>query len=80
MKLTISKAIELEWDNRCISDVIPGLAGVDYSASEIEVAPDVAREIVADCLHYENPRAVDATVGERSAYRALRRQIEKALP
>ena len=77
MKLKISKAIANEWDSRGIGEVIPALDMVDRRASEIEVSPEVASEIAADCRFYIDPEAVDATVGERSAYRALLRQIER---
>lgn len=77
-KLRISSAMQNEWDVRCIGDVIPGLRGVDYSSGAIEVSDDVLAAIAADCTHYIDPKAVDATVGERAAYRALLNQILNA--
>jgi hypothetical protein len=75
MRLRISSAIASEWDTRCISDVIPALEGLDYHGGALEVSPETAAEIAADCAFYIDPKAVDATAGERAAYRALLRQI-----
>ena len=75
MRLRISPTIAAEWDARCIGDVIPALASVDYSDGSIEVPIEVAIEIAADCRFYIDPKAVDATGAERAAYRALLRQI-----
>jgi len=78
IKLKITPAISNEWQVRCISDVIPALDGVDWTAGQIEVSAEVAREIAADCEFYINPKAVDATAGERAAYRGLLRQVREA--
>ena len=75
MRLRISSTIAAEWDTRCIGDVIPALASVDYDQGSIEVDPETAAEIAADCRFYIDPKAVDAAAGERAAYRALLRQI-----
>lgn len=75
MRLRISPTIAAEWDTRCIGDVIPALADIDYSGGAIEVSPEVAAEIADDCRFYIDPKAVDATGAERAAYRALLRQI-----
>lgn len=75
VKLRLSAAIRNEWDVRCIGDVIPALASVDYSQPVIEVSEQTARAIADDCRFYMDPAAVDATLGERAAYRALLRQI-----
>lgn len=78
MKLKISSAIANEWMSRGIGEVIPALDGLDYDSGTIDVPPSVVREIAEDCRFYIDPKAVDATVGERSAYRALLKQIEGA--
>jgi hypothetical protein len=75
MKLKISPAIAAEWDTRCIGEVVPALADIDYHNGAIEVSSEAAAEIAADCAFYIDPKAVDATAGERAAYRALLRQI-----
>jgi hypothetical protein len=79
VRLKLSAAIRNEWAVRCIGDVVPALASIDYDQPEIEVGELAAREIAADCRFYIDPQAVDATAGERSAYRALLQQIEAAL-
>lgn len=79
VRLRISAAICAEWDSRCIGDVVPALAETDYHQQDIEVSEEVARQIAADCEFYIDPKAVDATAGERAAYRALLNQIRKAL-
>jgi hypothetical protein len=78
IKLKLSPAMQNEWQTRCIGDVVPALADWDGSLS-LTVTEQTAREIAADCEFYINPKAVDATVGERSAYRCLLRQVQKAL-
>ncbi|ABD72068.1 hypothetical protein Rfer_4382 (plasmid) [Rhodoferax ferrireducens T118] len=65
--------------SRCITDVVPALADLPWdTATAIEVEPPVAAEIRADCAFYIDPKAVDATAGERAAYRALLHQIDAA--
>lgn len=72
--IKLSPAMQHEWNSRCIGDVIPGLS--DYSGQPtVTVDNDTAREIAADCRHYISPRAIDASPGERAAYRALLRQV-----
>lgn len=79
MKLKLTPSLRNEWEVRCIEDVVPSLATIQWrSASVIEVDDSTAAEIKADCEFYIDPDAVDATVGERSTYRALLRQIENA--
>ena len=78
MKLKISPTIANEWSVRCIGDVIPALAEVDLAQPTIEVDAMVAAEIAADCKFYLDPWGPETTVGERSAYRALLKQIEGA--
>ena len=77
VQINLSPTIQNEWQTRCIGDVVPALA--DY-AGEASVLVDhaVLEEIKADCRFYINPKAVDATPGERSAYRALLKQCEVA--
>jgi hypothetical protein len=77
MRLSISDSIVNEWQTRAISDVIPRLADIDFTNGAIEVDDALAQEIAADCRWYIDPDAVEATVGERSAYRALLKQIER---
>lgn len=80
MRLTITPAIRNEWMTRCISDVVPALADLPWETDPaIEVKPAVAAEIRADCVFYIDPKAVDATAGERAAYRALLKQIDAAI-
>ena len=77
MKLSLSKVIVQEWQSRCIGDVIPTLR--DWRGSPTVVVDDkTAREIAEDCLWYADPKAVDATPGERAAYRGLLRQCQAA--
>lgn len=72
--IKLSPTMQHEWHSRCIGDVIPGLA--NYSGQPtVTVDDDTAREIADDCRHYINPRAIDASPGERAAYRALLRQV-----
>lgn len=75
MRLRISPAMVAEWDARCIGDVIPALRDIDYQQGSIEVDLETAAEIAEDCKFYIDPKAVDATAGERAAYRALLRQM-----
>ncbi|WP_096697632.1 hypothetical protein [Polaromonas sp. AER18D-145] len=63
---------------RGISDVIPALGAVDWTSGQVKVSAEVAREIAADCEFYIDPKAVDATAGERAAYRGLLRQVREA--
>ena len=80
MLLTITPTIRNEWQVRCIADVIPALADVPWSiARTVQVDDATARAIERDCAFYIDPQAVDATAGERAAYRALKRQIDAAL-
>lgn len=80
MRLAITPTIRNEWMSRCITDVVPALADLPWNtAPVIEVGPAVAAEIRADCAFYIDPKAVDATAGERSAYRALLKQIDAAI-
>ena len=79
MRLKITPAMRSEWQVRGITDVIPALAELPWEAENaVEVDAGTANEIRADCAWYINPKAVDATVGERAAYRALMRQIDAA--
>jgi hypothetical protein len=79
MLLKISTSIRNEWQVRAITDVIPSLAQIPWEMENvIFVDNTTAKEIRADCSFYLDPNAVDATVGERSAYRALMRQIDAA--
>lgn len=77
MLLKISLSIRNEWQVRSIGDVIPALNSLPWKTeSVIHVDAQTAKEIHADCAFYVDPKAVDASIGERSAYRALMRQIE----
>lgn len=77
MLLRISPAIRNEWQVRAITDVIPALENLPWEAENvILVDSSTAKEIRADCAHYIDPKAIEATIGERSAYRALMRQID----
>lgn len=79
MLLKITSAIRNEWQVRGISDVVPALAEIAWDVDNvIFVDAATAREIRADCAFQMDPRAVDANLGERSAYRALLRQIDSA--
>lgn len=79
MRLVITPTIRNEWMTRCISDVVPALADLPWeTAPAVEIEPAVAAEIRADCVFHIDPKAVDATAGERAAYRALLRQIDAA--
>ena len=78
MRLHLSPTIRNEWEIRCIGDVIPALANYDGRAT-VEVSVSVANEIAADCRFYMDNKAVDATSGERRAYRALWAQITRQL-
>lgn len=72
--LKLSPTIQREWQSRCIADVIPALDGYEGQPT-VTVDDSTAAEIADDCRHYINPRAVDATSGERAAYRALLKQV-----
>ena len=79
MLIRISDAIRNEWQVREITDVVPTLAAMPWETDNVIFVDSVtAEEIRADCALYIDPRTVDASVGERSAYRALMRQIESA--
>ena len=79
MLLKISPSIRNEWQVRSIGDVIPALNSLPWGVrSVVHVDAQTAKEIHADCAFYIDPKAVDASVGERSAYRALMRQIDAA--
>lgn len=78
IRLTLSDKIQHEWQVRSIGGVIPALDG--YSGERtVYVDHGVAREIVADCEFYADPKAIDATAGERRAYKALRDSVLTAL-
>lgn len=82
VRLRISETMTNEWAVRGIEDVIPRLAdcrSYQAPAGEIEVDAALAQEIAADCRFYLDKDGPETTVGERSAYRGLLRQIEKAL-
>lgn len=80
MRLKISLSIRNEWQVRSIGSVIPALESLPWeNESCIEVEPEIAKEIRDDCAFYVDPKAVDASVGERSAYRGLMKQIDAAL-
>lgn len=79
-QLKLTPSIINEWSVRCIGDVIPGLNAVEWADQRsIEVGRDVAQEIKADCEFYLDRDGPDTTVGERSAYRGLLKQIDTAL-
>lgn len=76
-RLKLSPTMRNEWQVRGIGDVIPALDG--YAGEEaVLVDAAVLKEIAADCRFYIDPKAVDATAGERAAYRALLKQCEEA--
>lgn len=75
MKLRLSATMRREWEVRCIADVIPGLDGW-RGELELELDERTAGEIARDCRFYMDPRCIDASAGERAAYRALLRQVE----
>jgi hypothetical protein len=77
--LRISPAIANEWNVRCIGDVIPALADRTFEPGKLQVSEPVLREILADCEFMADPRCVDASAAERSAYRGLRDQCKRAL-
>jgi len=80
MRLKITPTMRNEWQVRAITDVIPALANLPWeTANEVDVDTATANEIRADCAWYIDPKAVDATAGERAAYRAMLRQIDGAL-
>lgn len=79
MLLNITPTIRNEWLTRGIADVVPALESLPWDTqSVIEVDDKTAAAILADCEFYIDPKAVDATVGTRSAYRALKTQINAA--
>lgn len=79
MRLIISPTIHNEWQVRSIGDVIPSLNTIPWEErATIEVDAVTADEIRADCEFYIDPKAVDATIGERAAYRGLLKQINAA--
>lgn len=78
--LRISPAIANEWVTRCIGDVIPGLADKTISpGAPLVVTSNTLNDIIADCAFYADPKCVDASPGERAAYRALLKQCRLAL-
>lgn len=80
MRLKITPTMRNEWQVRGITDVIPSLAKLPWATENaFEVDTATANEIRADCAWYIDPKAVDATTGERAAYRAMLRQIDAAL-
>lgn len=80
MQLRITPAIRNEWLSRGIGDVVPALEILPWhSDSAIEVDAQTAQQIRADCAFYIDPNAVDASVGERAAYRALMKQIDREM-
>ncbi len=79
ISIRISDMIRNEWQTRGITDIVPMLANLAWETSDvIKVDLKAAAEIRADCEFYIDPKAVDATLGERAAYRALLRQIDAA--
>lgn len=79
MRLKITPTMRNEWQVRCITDMIPALAELPWeSENAVEIDAGTANEIRADCAWYIDPKAVDATAGERAAYRAMLRQIDAA--
>lgn len=76
--LKVPPTIRREWMTRCIADVIPALDGYGGEAV-VMVDHAVAAEIAGDCEFYADPKAVDATAGERAAYRAFGKQVRLAL-
>lgn len=78
-RLVLTAAIVHEWESRCIGDVIPWLSAMTWEAGAVDVPAHVAREIEADCAFYLDRDGPDSTVGERSAYRGLRQQVNRAL-
>ncbi len=79
MLLKITDALRNEWQVRSIGDVVPALNALPWETEAvIQVDTKTAREIHADCALYIDPKAVDASVGERAPYRALMRQIDAA--
>jgi hypothetical protein len=78
MLLKITPTMRNEWQVRGITDVIPALANLPWETQNaVEVDATTAKEIRADCAWYIDPKAVDATAGERAAYRALLRQVQR---
>ncbi len=79
MLLRISPSIRNEWQVRAITDVIPALEHLPWERENVIMVDDAtAKQIRADCAHYIDPKAIEATIGERSAYRGLLRQIDSA--
>lgn len=75
--LKVSPTIQHEWMARSIGGVIPALDG--YAGEDVVVVDHAtAVEIAEDCEWYADPKAVDATPGERAAYRALAKQARAA--
>lgn len=77
--LKLSPTIQHEWAARGIGGVIPELDSIPLYQEVIVVTEACCREIMADCAFYMDPKAVDATIGERKAYRALMEQCAAAL-
>ena len=78
IKLSLSPTIRREWQTRCIADAVPALDGYAGEAA-VMVDHATALEIAKDCDWYADPKAVDATPGERSAYRTSGKQIREAM-
>ncbi len=79
MKLKLSSGIRNEWAVRCIGDVIPSLADVDYEQPSIDVDVQTLKEIKADCEWYMDPKAVDATSNERAIYKRMIEKVNQLL-
>ena len=58
---------------------IKALADRTFEPGKLQVSEPVLREILADCEFMADPRCVDASAAERSAYRGLRDQCKRAL-
>lgn len=78
VKLRLSPTMRHEWQARSIGSVITALDG--YGGEDfVMVDAAVASEIAADCAFHADPKAIDASPGERAAYRALGAAIAKAI-
>jgi hypothetical protein len=79
-RLKMSAKMRYEWQVRCIADVIPALAdGAAWDVPTFATDRATVEAIAADCEHMADPRAVDASPGERAAYRGLLRQCRALL-
>jgi hypothetical protein len=81
MKIRISSTIANEWDTRAITDVVPGLADLNGYQGTHDMSPDLAREVLADCIFNGDSKSgpEEMPAGARRAYRALADQIRQAL-